>query len=136
MNKRGRPCSLGLLSDDVAILARRIYDDLVHHDCLVWAQDGYFCRASPEQASPLLPPHLIAGTFRFGIEFETLTYDLTYLRDSLLSNAMLEDGGLPPVRHGRAARKQGVRGYTGEVRRQKAEEEVAPLPARVFETPV
>jgi hypothetical protein len=98
MKKRGRPSSVGLLSDDVAVLARRIYEDLVNHDCVVWAQDGYFCRASPEQAPPLLPSHLIAGTFRFGVEFETLTYDLKYLRDTLLSNIMIESGELPPMR--------------------------------------
>jgi hypothetical protein len=85
-------------------IARRVYEDLAEHDCVVWAQEGYFCQASPDYAPSTLPSSLMAGTFRLGVPFDLLKEDLAYLRDSLMSSSMIDDGLLPRVKHGRGAK--------------------------------
>jgi hypothetical protein len=88
---------IGLLSDDIEKLARIVYEDLAEGDCVVWAQDGCFCVADVSVAPTDISMHFVAGTYRCGEPIADLIDDLEYLRDSLLSNIMIESVALPAV---------------------------------------
>jgi hypothetical protein len=97
--KRG-VISIGLLTDDLGCVSRRVLDELVYRECVAWTSDGcWYVAQSVEE--PKVPLCMMAGTFCLGESLDALNADLACLRDSLQSIGMLDDGALPPVNHGR-----------------------------------
>lgn len=81
---------VGNLTDELQALARRVHSQLIEGDRFVYATEDGSVYASDPLASPDVPAHWIAGTFRLGESFEALVEDLACLRHSRFKDWILE----------------------------------------------